>query len=367
MEVSPAAVESNARNLSRNLAEGSSLMAVVKADGYGHGAVTVAKAALRGFACGLGVATLPEGIQLRKAGIRAPILVMGNLSQVDELRSCLHWELMPTISTKREVFLCNQLANGTGRNFPVQVKFDTGMSRLGCELGEVPDLVSEIVNSSYLNLKGAYSHLAMADGSFPGKAASVTQQQQEKFQDVIRTLPHQPDRLCVHLANSAGTLRDPKFHYDMVRVGLALYGHNPIQTGCGIGLVPALAVKAKVTLIREVPQGVGVSYGHLFITSRFSRLAVVGIGYADGISRSLSGRIFALFQNRRIPQVGAITMDQLVLDVTDHQNVEVGSVVTLLGKDGDEIITPQDWCNVSDLIPWEVLCGFKHRLPRLVA
>ncbi|HGY5541253.1 MAG TPA: alanine racemase [Prochlorococcus sp.] len=367
IEVNPFAVEANCHSLRRYLCKGCDLMAVVKADGYGHGAVAVAKAALQGGAKSLGVATLLEGIELRQAGLTAPVLVLGNLTHAEDLRACLNWQLMPTLSSMREALLCQNLADGSGREFSVQLKIDTGMSRLGCELKEAPRLVDAIAHLNQLDLKGVYSHLALADGALQGEAALITGQQQQAFETVLRSLPTQGNQLCKHLANSAGTLRDHGLHYDMVRVGLALYGHSPNKHLQGkVDLKPALSVKARVTLIRDVPAGTGVSYGHRFTTQRPTRLAIVGIGYADGVSRSLSGRIFAIADGQLLPQVGAITMDQLILDATDHPEIEVGSIVTLLGQDGDACITPQQWTDVSGSIPWEVLCSFKHRLPRIV-
>jgi len=293
--------------------------------------------------------------------------VLGNLTHSEDLKACLHWQLMPTLSSMREALLCQNLADGSGRQFRIQLKIDTGMTRLGCELKEAPRLVEAIGHLNQLELKGIYSHLALADGDLQGKAAMVTDQQQQHFETVLRTLPEQHNGFTRHLANSAGTLRDRGLHYDMVRVGLALYGHSPnLQLQGKVDLQPALSVKARVTLIRDVPAGVGVSYGHRFTTRRPSRLAVVGIGYADGVSRSLSGQISAIADGQLLPQVGAITMDQLVLDATNHPDLEVGSIVTLLGKDGDACITPQQWSDLSGSIPWEVLCSFKHRLPRLV-
>ncbi|CAI8157445.1 MAG: alanine racemase [Prochlorococcus sp.] len=368
LEVNPAAIEANAKSLKGWLAKGCQLMAVVKADGYGHGAETVARAALRGGASSLGIATLQEGLELRQAGLDAPILVLGNLSHVEELRACLDWQLIPTLSSMREALLCQNLADGSGRQFNVQLKVDTGMSRLGCDFQSAPRLIEDIGHLNHLNLNGIYSHLAMADGDRHGEAAAITTLQQERFETVLRSIPTTIDHCCRHLANSAGTLRDRNLHYDMVRVGLALYGHNPFDQWDGeIQLHPALAVKARVTLMRDVPAGVAVSYGHRFITKRPSRLAVVSIGYADGVSRALSGRIEALINGQRLPQVGAITMDQLMLDATDHPDINIGSVVTLLGQDGEASITPKEWSNlISESIPWEVLCSFKHRLPRLV-
>ena len=365
LEVSDSAIEANARALKRHLGPSCDLMAVVKADGYGHGAETVAKASVRGGATSFGVATLQEGIDLRNAGLDQPVLVLGHLSQPDDLRACLQWRLMPTLSSMREALLCQNLADSSGRRFPVQLKLDTGMTRLGCDWKEGNRLAHAIQQLDQLHLCGIYSHLALADGERDGHAAQVTTLQEERFESITREL--RSPTLKRHLANSAGTLRDSRLHHDLVRVGLALYGHCPSEHLDGIlNLEPALSVKAKVSLIREVPPGVGVSYGHRFVTKRPSRLAVVSIGYADGVSRCLSCRIHALHDGHTLPQVGAITMDQLILDATEHKGLESGDVVTLLGRDGEQTISPRSWAELADSIPWEVLCSFKHRLPRLV-
>ena len=368
VEVNTEAIAANARSLQRCIGPSTALMAVVKADGYGHGAIPVARAALAGGARQCGVATLAEGIELRRAGIEAPILVLGSLTQVEELRSCLRWQLMPTISGMREALLCQNLASGQGRPMALQLKLDTGMARLGADWQEGPRLVAAIADLEAVQLAGLYSHLASADLA-DGADDGLTDQQQQRFECVLSALRSQGlnagDR---HLANSAGTLRSAGLHYDLVRVGLALYGHSPAAHLSGVTpLEPAMTLHARVSLIREVGAGVGVSYGHRFRTSRPSRLAVVGIGYADGVPRQLSNQLEVLFQGQRLPQVGAITMDQLVLDATDCPGLEVGSVVTLLGQEGDARITPGDWSERCHTIPWEILCGFKHRLPRLTA
>jgi alanine racemase len=366
VEVDTAAIAANAGSLRRCLDSRSKLMAVVKADGYGHGAVTVARAALAGGAQAFGVATLEEGIELRKCGIEVPVLVLGSLTQAEELRGCLRWQLMPTISGMREALLCQNLASGQGRPMPLQLKLDTGMARLGADWQEGPRLVGAIQALEAVQLVGIYSHLASAD--LPdGNDGGLTRQQQQRFESVLNSLSEQGlEAGCRHLANSAGTLRSQRLHYDMVRVGLALYGQRPADhLGGDLALRPAMHLHARVRLVREVGAGVGVSYGHRFRTSRASRLAVVGIGYADGVPRALSNQLEVLFQGQRLPQVGAITMDQLVLDVTDCPAVDVGSVVTLLGSDGDEEVSPSDWSERCGTIPWEILCGFKHRLPRL--
>ena len=366
VEVSEAAITANAVALRRHLSPGTSLMAVVKADGYGHGAVPVARAAAVGGASCFGVATLQEGVELRQAGIEHPVLVLGNLTQPEELRTCLHWRLMPTLSSMREALLCQNLASASGRRLSVHLKLDTGMARLGAPWQEGPRLVAAIRSLDAVHLAGVYSHLADADAPGAGEDA-LTRRQRLHFEQVLSSLRQQGlDPGCRHLANSAGTLRSPGLHYDLVRVGLALYGHRPADhLGTALCLRPAMRVRARVSLIREVPAGVGVSYGHRFITQRPSRLAVLGIGYADGVPRLLSNRLHVLFCGRAIPQVGAITMDQLVLDATDTPALELGSVVTLLGDDTDARIDPQAWSEPCGTIPWEILCGFKHRLPRL--
>jgi alanine racemase len=366
VEVNTAAIQTNVRALQRHIGPTTQLMAVVKADAYGHGALAVARAALEAGAACFGVATLAEGVQLRRAGISAPVLVLGNLTQPEELRSCLRWQLMPTLSSMREALLCQNLASGSGRTMAVQLKLDTGMARLGADWQEGPRLVAALRGMEALDLAGIYSHLACADAA-PDDDDGLSELQQQRFESVLTSLAEQglPSG-CRHLANSAGTLRGHQQHYDLVRVGLALYGQPPAAHLAGVvSLQPALQIHARVTLLRQVGAGVGVSYGHRFRTSRPSRLAVVSIGYADGVPRQLSNRMDVLFDGRRLPQVGAITMDQLVIDATEAPRIEVGSMVTLLGEQEGESISPIDWSERCGTIPWEILCGFKHRLPRL--
>jgi alanine racemase len=365
VEIQPEAIEANARILCRHIQNDTALMAVVKADGYGHGAVTVAQAAQAGGATSFGVATLAEGVQLRRAGITAPVLVLGNLTDPEQLRSCLRWQLMPTLSTAQQARLCQALAADSGRQLRVQLKLDTGMTRLGVDWREAPLLAGLIHDLEHLDLAGVYSHLASADLP-PGQDGGLTTLQQQRFEQAIDSLrQHDLATGCLHLANSAGTLLHQQHHFDMVRVGLALYGHAPAAHLEPLPLQPALSLQARVSLIRSVGAGVGVSYGHRFRTRRASRLAVVSIGYADGVPRLLSNRLDVLWQGQRLPQVGAITMDQMVIDATAASNLAVGSVVTLLGCSGDERISPGDWADTMGTIPWEILCGFKQRLPRL--
>ena len=370
VEVDSKAIENNSRIIKNFIKDDCLLMAVVKADGYGHGAETVAKAALQGGADSLGVATLEEGIELRKAGLNCQILILGNLINWEELYSCFHWNLIPTISGIREAIICNNIAENYEKLFAIHLKVDTGMTRLGCNLDEVSEIIFKIDQLENISLKGIYSHLALADNDhllIKTEARKFTQIQLNRFLKMLRILDKRKQSLCFHLANSAGTISDKRLHFDMVRVGLSLYGYSPISNpNFHLNLKPALNVKAIVTLVRDVPKNIGVGYGHLFKTKRKSKLAVIAIGYADGVSRVLSGKIFASIDGVLVPQVGAIAMDQMVLDITDYPRVEVGKVVALLGSDGETIISPKSWCEISGSIPWEILCGFKNRLPRVV-
>jgi len=367
LEIKPAAIEHNARIIRNFISENCLLMAVVKADGYGHGAHAVAIAALKGGASCLGVATLYEGIELRKQGVGCPILILGNLINYQDLNTSFDWDLIPTISGLREAHFCEEIGIRLGRIFSIHIKIDTGMSRLGCDIKNTKNLMNQVNKLKHVKVIGIYSHLACADDLQNEYSREFTQKQKSDFEEIRDLLPSKYKNVCLHLSNSAGTLNNKDLHYDMVRIGLALYGYQPNKGICTqLELKPAMTVKARITFIREVSSGVGVSYGHLYKTNRKTRLAVVGIGYADGVNRALSGKISALINGCKLPQVGAITMDQLILDATDIPDLHIGSVVTLLGADGANSISVNDWTSKCDSIPWEILCGFKHRLPRVI-
>jgi alanine racemase len=364
VEIDRGAIVTNTHRVRASLAKGTALMAVVKADGYGHGAVTVAEAARDGGATSFGVATLAEAIELRQVGLREPVLILGNLTQPAELRSCLHWGLMPTLSSLSQALVASNVGIAGGRDLDVHLKLDTGMTRLGAAWEDGPALLETLAGLEGVRLRGVYSHLADADSP----ADAITPLQLQRFTSVLTRMAELELRPGLrHLANSAATLGgDRTLQFDMVRVGLALYGHAPApHLRHRIPLRPAMSVRARVTLVRNVTAGVGVSYGHSFVTRRPSRLAVVGIGYADGVIRSLSNRLQVLAHGRRLPQVGKITMDQLVIDATDCPELNPGDVVTLLGEAQGNLIEASEWAALADTIPWEILCGFRQRLPRL--
>ncbi|MEG4231259.1 alanine racemase [Microcoleus sp. Pol11C3] len=363
VEIDLAALTHNVKQLKKLLSPHTELMAVVKADAYGHGAVAVSQTALQAGASWLGVATIPEGIELREAGIEAPILLLGATHTAEQVKAIAQWHLQPTIGTAKQALIFSEVLAGLNQSLPVHANLDTGMSRLGTPWQEATEFVQLVKRLPNLKLASIYSHLATADSPDP----AVMREQHQRFQQAIEQIKIagiNPPRL--HLANSAAALADPDLHYDLVRVGLATYGLYPAPHLQSIAnLKPAMQVKARVTQVKTIEAGTGVSYGYQFIAQRQTQIAVIGIGYADGIPRNLSNKMQVLIRGKFVRQVGAVTMDQLMLDVTDIPNLEVGEVVTLLGKDGEYQITADDWAATLGTISWEILCGFKHRLPRV--
>ena len=367
IEIKGKAIERNVKKLKSLLKSNCEFMAVVKADGYGHDATFVSENAIKGGATQLGVATLQEGIKLRSFGINIPILILGNLYSKKDLMMCFKNDLMPTISGIRECLICNNIGRSFGVKFPIHLKVDTGMSRLGFEFDEFIQNFQIIKFYENILIKGIYSHLASADEKNALDSNSSAQLQRKKFEKLLKSINFERNlNIKAHLANSAGMLLGKDFHFDMVRVGLSMYGYKPFsKTYEKLSLKPALFLKSKVTFVRTIDRGVGVSYGSKFISSRKTKLAVLSIGYADGITRSLSGRIQILHNKKLYSQVGSITMDQMMVDITDANDIDVGSTMILLGHEGEQLLSPVDWASKCNSIPWEILCSFKNRLPRI--
>ncbi|MDJ0775583.1 MAG: alanine racemase [Mastigocoleus sp. MO_167.B18] len=365
VEIDLAALSHNVQQLRQLIPKHTDLMAVVKADAYGHGAVTVAQTALKSGANWLGVATVPEGIELREAGINTPILILGATHTLEQIHAIAYWKLQPTICSPKQALVFSETLGSIdySSSIPVHIKLDTGMSRLGTNWELAGNFVQLVQSLPYLKIASVYSHLATAD-SVDSRVMHLQHQRYERAIAQIKQTGIERPRL--HLANSAATLREPNLHYDMVRVGLAIYGLYPatyLQEK--IDLQPVLQVKARVTQVKTIPEGTGVSYGYQFIAPRELRIAVVGIGYADGVPRNLSNKMQVLVRGKRVEQIGAITMDQLIIDISDVPHIQEGEIVTLLGQQGKEKISADEWANQLNTISWEIVCGFKHRLPRV--
>ncbi len=367
IEVKGKAIETNVRQLRSKLSKNCQFMAVVKADGYGHDAELVSQYAIKGGASQLGVATLNEGIKLRSSGVKKPILILGNLYTKRDLTICFKNDLMPTISSIRECLICNNIGNHFGSKFPLHLKVDTGMSRLGFEYDKFVQQFEKIKSFENILIKGIYSHLSSADEANAIDSQSITQLQRLKFNELLKQINlDRNNETKIHLSNSAGMLLSKDFHFHMVRVGLSMYGYSPLdKIDKNLLFKPALSLKVKVAFIRNIDKGVSVSYGGKFVSHRKTKLAVLSIGYADGVPRNLSGKINVIFNNKFYPQVGSITMDQMMVDITNSNEIKVGSTMLLLGSDGDKTISPLEWARKSNTIPWEILCSFKNRLPKV--
>jgi alanine racemase len=363
VEIDLTALAFNIRQLKQFLAPQTRLMAVVKADAYGHGAISVARVALKQGASSLAIATLGEGIELRQAGITAPILILGAINTVEEIREIAHWQLEPTLGSPQQALLFAENWQKLGKSKLVHLKIDTGMSRLGTKWTEALDFIDLVRQAPQLKIASIYSHFATADDPDP----TIMELQHQRLRQVIEELKGKGLKVpAIHVANSAATLSDRSLHYDWVRIGLALYGLYPAtHLSDRVKLKSVLQVKARVTQVKTIDPGTGVSYGYRFIADRELKIAVVGIGYADGVPRNLSNRLQAIINGKLVPQIGSITMDQLMLDVSTIPDLEPGAIVTLIGKEGDCIISADDWANTLGTISWEILCGFKHRLPRV--
>lgn len=361
VEVNVGAIGHNIRQIRSLLKPETEVMAVVKADAYGHGAVTVAKAALKAGATWLGVATIPEGIELREAEIEAPILILGATNLPEQVKTIARWNLSPTLCTPKQAMVFSEAIGETGA-LSVHLKIDTGMSRLGTRWTEAIEWLAWVKRFPNLKIASIYSHFATADDPDP----HIMQEQHRRFEAVLKKAQI-PANVPRHFANSAATLTDPQLQYNMVRTGLITYGLYPApHLRDRLELMPALQVKARITQIKQIPAGTGVSYGHRFVSDRTMTIAVIGIGYADGVPRNLSNQMEVLIRGKRIQQIGSITMDQIMLDVTNLPEIQEGEVVTLLGRDRSDSISADDWAEKLGTISWEILCGFKHRLPRVI-
>jgi len=241
------------------------------------------------------------------------------------------------------------------------------MSRLGFEYNKFVQQLETIKSFDNISIEGIYSHLSSADELNSLDPKSITQLQRQKFQELLMQIKVDRNKnIKIHLANSAGMLINKDFHFHMERVGLSMYGYNPLdKIDKNLSLKPALSLKVKVAFIRIIDKGVSVSYGGKFVSHRKTKLAVLSIGYADGVPRNLSGKINVIHNNKFYPQVGSITMDQMMVNITDSNEIKVGSTMVLLGSDGDKTISPLEWARKSNTIAWEILCSFKNRLPKV--
>lgn len=346
-----------------DLAAPARVWAVVKADGYGHGAPDVARAALAGGASGLCVALIEEGVRLRRAGIGAPILVLSE-QPAESAQLLVEYDLSPTVYSSASIAAIAAAAVDRGRTVGVHLKVDTGMRRVGAEPIDAPRLARLIVETDGVVLAGLSTHLAAADDP----AHPATAHQIAVFDEVLAEVAPGPDVL-VHIANSAGAIAHPYARRDLVRVGIALYGIDPSEmVPVPVGVRPALRWWARISLVKRVPAGDHVSYGWRHRVDRDTRLATVPVGYADGVPRRYSavgGEVLVNGRRRRV--VGVVTMDQFVIDLgpeSADDPVVVGDEVVLIGEQDDAVIRAEEWASRLGTIGYEVVCAVSARVPR---
>jgi len=372
-EIDLEALRDNVRLL-REVSRPAAVCAVLKADAYGHGAAQVARAALDAGAAGLAVAIVEEGIELRTAGITAPILVLAE-PPPDAAQAALEHTLTPTLYTEEGLEAMQRAVIAVGRKAVVHVKVDTGMHRVGLPPARVLDFVSALAGSGGLTLEGFWTHLAVADGE-KAEDREFTALQLSRFDRHLSDLEAIGVRPSVrHAANSAAAIAHPAARYDLVRAGIALYGEEPSpwvarELAALPGdhrLRPVLSLRARVVALQELDAGERPSYGRARPLPESSFVATVPVGYADGVPRRLfDGGGEVLIGGRRRPLAGVVTMDQIVVDCGPTGDVSIGDEVVLIGRQGDEEISASEWASRLGTIPYEVLTGIGPRVPRVI-
>jgi alanine racemase len=361
-EIDLAAIWENFDSVKRQISPGCKILAVVKADAYGHGAVEVARLLSNDGAAVLGVAFIEEAKKIRSAGIATPILVMGGL--LEEMADSVAELRLAAVATTSELLRALDQA-GQRHKFviPVHIKVDTGMGRLGTTPEDAPYLIEEALRYTGIRLEGLMTHFAEADLDNPAFA----ELQMDRFRSVIQHVEKQDVRIpLIHAANSAAVLRFKPPPFSMVRPGIMLYGYRPSPAfEATEPLRPSMALRTRIVQIRQMPTGTPISYGRTFVTARPSRIAVLPIGYADGYNRLLSNNGTVLIGGHPCPVVGRVCMDMTLADVTEVAGIAVGDEVVLIGSQGSRSITAEDLAVRCNSIVYEILCGIGNRVPRV--
>lgn len=361
VEVDLGAVTENVRALRAMLSSSTSFMAVVKADGYGHGAEAVARTALAAGASRLGVATVEEACALREAGIAAPIQLMAE-PPGESASLLVANDIIPAAYTPAFVQALDRAARRVGKVASFHLKVDSGMNRVGVRAEDAPVLAANLQLLDSVRLEGTFTHFATAE--IPGDWDLANQL--ERFTEALgRMRAEGVNPGIVHAANTAATVLHPETHLDMVRCGIGIYGLHPADsTKSGVDLVPAMSVKARISFAKRIALGEGVSYGFAYRAVSPATVATLPLGYADGVHRALSDRMEVLIGGRRCRQVGRICMDQLMVEAPEGLTVRPGDEVILVGRQGSESLTLDDLAREAGTINYEMACSFSLRMPR---
>lgn len=363
-EISLSAIGHNIEEVRKRLAPGVRLLAVIKADAYGHGAVRVGKY-LEDRVNYFAVATLEEAVELRENGIRLPILILGYTSP-SQYEDLVAFDITQTIYSRETAELLNREAANQGKRAGIHIALDTGMTRIGFQVTEEDaDVIADIGRLPHLKMEGLFTHFACADQ----KDKTYCSGQLEKFNRMVRMLEERKVEIPLkHVCNSAGIMEFDDFRYDMVRSGIVTYGLYPSEEVRKerLDLIPALEWKSRVIHVKEVGNGLGVSYGATYVTHEGrTRIATVSAGYADGYPRALSSKGRVLIHGQYAPILGRVCMDQFMVDVSRIPDVRVEDVVTLVGRDGENSISIEEIADPAARFNYEMACGISRRVTRV--
>lgn len=357
------AIYENVKNAKALLKKDTKMMAIVKADGYGHGAVEVARQ-IDELVDAYGVAILEEGIELRKAGFTKPILILGYTPK-PLYPAMIRYDIATAVFTMEMAKEISDTAVAMHKNANIHIKLDTGMSRIGFAITkESKEIIEQIAKLPGIEIKGCFSHFARMDEKDKTKA----NEQFAKFTKMVNALEKDGVDLGIrHISNSAGIMEAPEVQMDMVRNGICLYGLYPSEEVQKerLPLKPAMELKAYVSYVKTLEPGVEIGYGGTYTTTKKTKVATIPVGYADGYSRCLSGKGSVLIHGKKAPILGRVCMDQFMVDVTDIDNVCVGDRVTLFGKDGDSCITIEEISAMAHSFNYEFVCDIGKRIPRV--
>ena len=365
VEINLGNLENNVLNIKEYLNEhcegNPDIFAVIKADGYGHGSLMCAPTLI---ACGVnyfGVASIDEGIELRSNKIKAPILVLG-ASPLWAFENAIKYDIAVSIFNDEHLEMAKQLYKRLNKKLKAHIKLDTGMNRIGVGIEKAKEYVQKVLDAEYIDLKGIFTHFADVEND------KVFFNQINGFRSIVEPIK---DKLKernakIHCLNSPGMFDYPMYSYDMVRMGIIMWGLTPFSRDdkkIMPKMLPVMGLKARITNIHTLKKGDGISYGHTYIADKDIKVATIPIGYADGVARKLSGNITAILRGKAIKQIGRITMDQIMFDVNDV-DCQVGDVIELIGENNkeDNIDT---WAKKLDTINYELTCRLKMRLPRI--
>lgn len=368
-EVDLGALDYNITQINKKINNNAKILAMVKADAYGHGAEEVVKTLLKQKSNSqasismLGVALIEEGIQLRQAGFGdIPILILGSIYPFENFSQVVEYELTPTICSLESAQFLSKIARASDKKVKVHIEIDTGMGRIGISSGSAFSLIEKVLELEYLEIEGIYTHFAAADTE-----PDFTEKQIDDFNKILKRLDKADINIpLVHMANSAAMLKYKTSHFNLVRPGLAMYGLLPFPTALKyINLKPVFKLKTKVVYLKKVPIRTSISYGRTFITKRDSMIATIPVGYADGYNRLLSSKGEILIQGKRAPVIGRVCMDMCMVDVTDISRVKIGDEVVLIGQQGKETILVEEIADKLGTISYEVVSMITKRVHRI--